>query len=248
MFGYTLLFKLGKKHNPEISSEVYPQIFITCYISGYFGARLLSIIIEEAPQSEIAVGLGFYVTRLFTWGPMTFYGGALLAGLFGMIYIKVKNLPMAHLLDLALPSGFLALCFGRIGCFLNGDDYGIPVQFSPGTEPPFWSVRFTNLGDQIYRWPVQLIESGAVFLVIIGLIIFFKPLQKTFRPGIIAYLMTLGYSNIRLFDEFLRDDFRGSILAPWLSTSQFISLILLTVCLLFSPYFFKSAAYETKPI
>ncbi len=226
---------LGKKHCKDIPQEIYPPLFVSCYISGYFGSRLLSIVIEEAPQSETAVNLGFYLSRLFSWGPMTFYGGALAAAFVGVAYLKFKSLPIAPLLDIIVPSGFLALAIGRIGCFLNGDDYGIPVRIPEGGVAPFWSVRFPNLGDNIYRWPVQLIETGCVLLGILGLMIYFKLLQKTFRPGIVAYLMTVLYANIRLFDEFLRDDFRGSVLTAWLSTSQFISIVILVFCLAISP-------------
>lgn len=223
----------------QLSTEILGPLFTLCYLAGYFGARLLSILIEEPARKSVWEIL----SGLLTLGPMTFYGGALASGLVGWIFLSIKKVPIGITLDLAIPSGLIGLSFGRIGCFLNGDDYGKAAFFGSGS-PPFWAVKFPALGDGIYRWPVQLMESAAVLLVVMTLFAKYRSLRQNFRPGIVAYLGIVLYANIRMADEFLRDDFRGFVFGTYLSTSQFISLIILAMALMLSPFFLKSNRFE----
>jgi len=231
LFAYQLLIKLALQHEPTIPPVFFTKLFVTTYIWGYVGARLLSILIEEQQVFDNAATwtqkfLAF-MERMFSFGPMTFYGGAILAILFGWLLTLRTGYPVNRIFDLAIPAGFFGLVFGRIGCFLNGDDYGKEIQLSAGEPHPFWAIRFPNLGDDIYRWPVQIIESFLVLSLVVFVVIAFKKFRQSFGAGSIAFFTMMGYANIRLFTEFLRDDFRGTILFSWLSTSQFISIIIL---------------------
>ena len=223
---FIFLSRLSIKHCPEIPSNDIVTLFVVCYVSGYFGARLLSILIEE-PGVE---GTKSTLSALFKIGPMTFYGGGIAAFLAGWIVIKAKGLPFAKLFDCAIPSGLLALALGRIGCFLNGDDFGKAVPIDPIGKVPMWAVTFPNLEDHIARYPVQLVEASIALgcAILFGLRI--KSLNKSFFPGIAGLLGLITYANFRFFLEFFRDDFRGSVLGSWLSTSQFISIMILLIC------------------
>lgn len=225
---FIFLSRLSRKHCPEVQSNDIATLFAVCYVCGYFGARLLSILIEE-PEVE---GPNAILSALFKLGPMTFYGGGISAFLAGWIMIRAKGLPFAKLFDCAIPSGLFALALGRVGCFLNGDDFGTAVPIEPFGKAPMWAVTFPNLGDNIARYPVQLAEASIALVCAIFFGLRIKSLHQSFFPGIAGLLGLITYANFRFFLEFFRDDFRGSVMGSWISTSQFISIMILLVCAL----------------
>lgn len=232
---FVVLLQLGRRYHPEVEERALSRLFIVCYIGGYFGARWLSIVVEE----EESKGFAATVAALFTFGGMTFYGGALLAFGAGLIYCRVARLPLATIIDIGLPAGFVALSLGRIGCFLNGDDYGLPVPLAAGQKAPFWAVTFPNLKDGLARYPVQLYEAISVGALATALIIFYPKIRAAFRPGAVGFFAIIGYAHLRFALEFLRGDFRGSVLVNWLSTSQFISICVLAVAGASMPFWWK---------
>ena len=237
---FIFLSRLSIKHCPEVRPNDIVTLFVVCYVCGYFGARLLSILIEE-PGVD---GTKSILSALFKLGPMTFYGGGIAAFLAGWIVIRAKGLPFAKLFDCAIPSGLLALSLGRIGCFLNGDDFGKAVPIDPFGKVPIWAVTFPNLEDHIARYPVQLAEASFALGCAVFLGLRIKSLRQSFCPGIAGLLGLIAYANFRFFLEFLRDDFRGSILGSWLSTSQFISIMILLISALTLPFWVKASRSE----
>jgi len=232
---FSLLVYLARLHAPDISQQDLSRLFALSYVAGYLGARLLSILIEEPEVS----GINATLAALLRFGPMTFYGGAIGAFVFGGSYIFSRRLPFAALMDLAIPAGLLALAIGRIGCFLNGDDYGKAAPLASGGSPPVWAVAFPNLGDGVARYPVQLMESAMVAFLVLSLCLGFSSIRRLGRSGLIGYLGIIGYANLRFGLEFLRDDFRGFAFGTWLSTSQFISLMVLALCGLSMPLWLR---------
>jgi len=220
-----LFFSLAKLDVPGVAWPQLSRIFAICYVAGYFGARLLSIIIEE-PE---VIGIQDTLTAMIRFGPMTFYGGALASAFCGGIYAAKHRLPLARLFDCAIPAGLLALSVGRVGCFLNGDDFGKAVPVPNDQVPPFWAVTFPNLGDNIARYPVQLIEAVLSLALCLACVTMLRRNLHREKGGIIAVFGVCGYAITRFFLEFIRDDYRGTI--PWtqLSTSQGISLVLMIV-------------------
>ena len=221
--GYGLLLYLGRFSSSVLSKEDLSSLFVVCYAAGYFGARFLSILVEE-PQ---VTGLENFLTAMFRFGPMTFYGGGIAAFLAGTLYCYFSKLRFADCLDIGMIAGFVALAVGRIGCFLNGDDYGKPVSMGVWGQKPIWAVVFPALGDGIPRWPVQLMESIAVFLMVGCLMWAYQRTVLKPRPGMIGFLSIVLYADLRFTLEFLRDDFRGFAFGTWLSTSQFIAILTL---------------------
>lgn len=156
---------------------------------------------------------------------MVFYGG-LIGGCLGAIaYAKCFNVNAVPNAEAIIPCIPLFHCFGRIGCFLGGCCYGIEY------DGPF-SVTFTQaIGgpNGVPLLPIQLIEAGA------NLITFFvlMALLKRFKRPLQDFGLYLAiYSVERLIFEFFRGDIvRGSFLS--LSTSQWLSLIILPIGLYF---------------
>jgi phosphatidylglycerol:prolipoprotein diacylglycerol transferase len=123
-------------------------------IGGVLGAKIYFLIDHWAetladPQGTILSGAG-----------LTFYGG-LMGGALGVFLVARHNrIPISRLSDVAGPMIALGYAIGRIGCFLNGDDYGgacdLPwcMSFPKGTPPILETVH-----------PTQLYETFASFAI-----------------------------------------------------------------------------------
>ncbi|MEZ4743095.1 MAG: prolipoprotein diacylglyceryl transferase [Bdellovibrionota bacterium] len=239
---YYLMIFLAKKHYSEfLKTENLSRLFVVCYISGYFGARLLSIFIDEPHLHTFSERL----FALFSFGPMTFYGGFIAASICGAIYIVIRGISLRIVLDVAMPAGLLALAIGRIGCFLNGDDFGKPVSLMAGEIPPWWSVSFPNLEDGIYRYPVQLMSTVFVGLFVILICWKYNFLKKRFFFGAIGCFCAVGYALLRFVLEYFRGDPRGWFIENLISPSQFISLLVFIVSI-FYLFFLKMKSRQVE--
>ena len=156
-----------------------------------------------------------------TFGGMVFYGG-LFGALAAMpIYAKFIKRDLADIVRLAVPVFPLAHAIMRLGCFAAGCCYGI-VHDTLGIA----FARSASAPNGIPFLPVQLIES-AMNLLIFAVIWQFT--KKERRPVHILCLYGLSYAVGRFALEFLRgDEIRGMVF--FLSTSQFISVLVVIVC------------------
>ena len=68
-------------------------------------------------------------------GGLVFYGGLIGATLAGVLYARLKKLPLWKMADILAPSIALGYVFGRIGCLLNGCCYGRACGLP-------WAIRF----------------------------------------------------------------------------------------------------------
>jgi len=157
------------------------------------------------------------------FGGMVFYGG-LFGALAAMpIYAKFIKRDLADIVRLAVPVFPLAHAIMRLGCFAAGCCHGI-VHYTLG-------IAFTHslsAPNGIPFLPVQLIES-AMNLVIFAVVWWFT--KKERRAVHVVSLYGLMYAVGRFVLEFLRGDAaRGSVF--FLSTSQFISLLVVIACVI----------------
>ncbi len=153
------------------------------------------------------------------FGGAVFYGGmyGLLAGLW-IFFRKSKKTTLKPrefwpIVALGIP---LFHGFGRIGCFLGGCCYGVPME--GGVTYHHALVAEAN---GVARFPIQLVESGLNFGLAFVLYRLYQkePMRKHLLP---IYLATYGV--IRFTDEFFRGDtFRG--IYGGISTSQIIALL-----------------------
>lgn len=185
------------------------------YIAGYLGARGLHLFVVD--------GIGALFPGLFELGGMVLYGGILGGGIAGWVYLAKKNVNWGHCLDCIVPAVLVGIALGRIGCFLNGDDYGVSVS----ENLAYLGVANPILGDGILRHPVQLYEALACLVAAIASFSIVK--WQLWKPGQVALWGTLYYCLLRFFDEYLRGDPRGWIFDSHLSTSQGISLLMALV-------------------
>ena len=198
-------------------------LFIILYLSCFIGARLTSFISEQGG------GLS-NIQDLFSIGPLTLYGGALLAIPIGIIYSFKNKLDAPTLADSIALCTLVGLFFGRIGCFLNGCDYGKIIDSS---YFQWMGVNFPTAEG--LRYPTQLIESFSC-IIAFCIIYIHRAKLKGITSGIITGVVSIFYGVERFFNELLRDDPRAWIIDGAVSFSQFISILLICFGLVFLYY------------
>lgn len=188
-----------------------------CLLVGFAGARLLFII------TQYSSFLADPISVFKIWeGGLVFYGAPLVAVPFGIWYARKHRLPLWKTMDVLFPGLVLGHAIGRFGCLAAGCCYGRP------TEMP-WGVRLTSdLVEPAFRGiplhPTQLYESGALFILLAGLLWVFK---RRIFDGQVALTYFMAYPVIRSIVEMYRGDtVRGFIIPDILSTSQFISALM----------------------
>lgn len=219
-----LLFfvNIGPRIYPDLSSHALSRVFFFAYLGGYIGARAFSVVVEEQPASLMDL-----VTSLFSIGAMTFFGGGIGAFVFGYAAVRKLRLPVQKTLDLGITAGLIGLAVGRIGCFLNGDDYGKGVPFE--SQSSWWAVTFPALHDNVPRYPVQLVES--LFAIFLACLLVFCTKKLRTPSGYAGILGIFFYSVFRLFIEFYRGDDRGWVVQDLISPSQLVSMVLIAICI-----------------
>ena len=193
-------------------------------ISALVGAKALLLVVEwktftSNPRELLSLAQSGGV----------FYGGLILAVVVALWYLWRHRMPVWTVCDVFAPGIALGHVIGRMGCFLAGCCWGRET-----TVP--WAVVFTdqfanaNVGTPLNRHlhPTQLYESGAELVILIGLL-WFEKKGRPF-PGRTFWSYMLVYAISRFVIEFYRGDPRGMI--SGLSTSQFISVILVPLSLI----------------
>ena len=194
-------------------------------LSAIFGSRLVYALAEDT--ALITHPLDFFKI----WeGGLVFYGGLIAAVLTSGFYLWKHQLNFWKVSDIFVPGVALGHAFGRIGCFMAGCCYGKPVL-----DHPWWAIIFPENPDSLAPsglalYPTQLLESGAEF-ILFGILVYASR-QKKFDGQILLMYLIL-YSIVRSVLEIFRGDLsRGFVFNSPLSTSQFISLILVIVSII----------------
>ncbi len=159
-----------------------------------------------------------------------FYGS--LVGVFIAIVLlnwNKRDSLKADLAALAIAST-AGMFLGKIGCFLAGCCYGYPTESKLG-------VLFNNQNTFAYnpsqpRFPIQLADSLINLSLFILLIILFQKNQK--NKTVVFVVFIIVYASARFLTEFYRADIsRGFIFSDVLSLSQFYSLLILILTLVY---------------
>lgn len=201
-------------------------VFATCAFSGAMaGALLLYLIVTYTPAQLWELIRSGRIWKGEGTG-LVFYGG--LIGAFpGVLLAKVltrdKLLPYVPSMLPCVPLGH---AFGRVGCLLAGCCYGIP---SDSVFAVTYHHPLTGAPTDVPLFPVQGLESLVLLTIFLILVLYTR---KEREPLHVAALYLTLYAVCRFCMEFLRyDAIRGKV--GVLSTSQFISVVLFLVGVLF---------------
>ena len=140
---------LIKKGEDRVLADV---LMIGSIIGGLGGAKIL-FIFQNATFAEVFADPMRYLSSGYT-----FLGGFIGALICIYIISLYKKISFWHLTDLCSAPLIMAYAIGRIGCFLVGDDYGIPsdlpwaVAFPKGSPPTIQEVHPTQLYDSIFMF------------------------------------------------------------------------------------------------
>ena len=209
------------------------DIIFRAAIGGILGAKFYYLI-ENIPTGQAANninGLINIIAGIFTlngeriaFGIQNFGAGLVfLGGLVGGMaavswYIYRKNLNWFKIADLAAPFLVLGHGIGRIGCFLVGDDYGIPTNLP-------WAIAFPNglPPTNIAVHPTQLYEMSAYFIIFFYLR--YRKRNQTFSGEIIFEYLFLGGLS-RFMVEFIRTNTKYIF---GLSGAQYLSILMMAI-------------------
>ncbi|MBE5926249.1 MAG: prolipoprotein diacylglyceryl transferase [Lachnospiraceae bacterium] len=156
-----------------------------------------------------------------------FYGGLLGGLLMIFLYCIQSDLNFLEFTNVVVPVIPFIHGMGRIGCFMGGCCYGI--EYDGPFSITFPENEFVHSVSGVPRFPVQILECIINMIIFVILYTLAKKRQK---PGFMLGIYFISYSVVRFSIEFLRGDIeRGFFLG--VSTSQWISLILIPVGLYF---------------
>lgn len=229
--GLALTAMLSRRYGLRVEDGVY--LFTMASLGAVIGAKLLYFL-TVLPTLLADLPLLFTSPETFgakyLAGGMVFYGG-----LFGFLLVALRTAKAygddrGEAALTILPGALLLAACGRIGCFLVGCCYGEPTGIPIGIV--FSDSPFAPAGTPLF--PTQLTEVG--FDLLLGVIILLAGIwaepstrHQTGLRMLTGYLV--AYAVFRFFLEFFRGDTERGILLG-LSTSQWISLILITALVL----------------
>ena len=173
----------GKGIDPELGSN----LLIWVMLCGVFGAKLYF-----ATDMSFRGQEGFW-SYFFRRDGITWYGGLMGGMAGGAIASRIYKIKLRDLMNAAAYSVAIGQSFGRMGCFLVGDDYGeasnLPwaVAFPMGAPPVDYPVH-----------PTQLYEIA--WLLPVALVLYLRRNKSPFLFG--EYLAANGFG--RIFIEMLR--------------------------------------------
>jgi phosphatidylglycerol:prolipoprotein diacylglycerol transferase len=216
-----LFISISQNYTDKLKSLLL--VFCTS-ISAFFGARILHVLVErpELLRNKMAIFTHF--------DGMTYNGSLLLGGvtLYLCIIFLFRPDKRKRYWEMAAITAALSYSLMRLGCFSAGCCWGKP-------SATVWAVKYFN--SQAMPWhgipvhPVQLYESFLAFVIFI-ILVFIKFKNKTFQLSLFQIFLLL-YSFERFFTEFFRgDSYRGTDVAFHLSTSQLVSIGIITIIVL----------------
>jgi len=169
MAGWAIQLDLRQR---GLDEDYAADIVIAGVIGGLVGAKLWYVFLTGEPEA------------LFRRGGFVWYGGFLGAVAAILLNGWRRKVPPRFTMEICAAPLALGYALGRVGCFLVGDDYGIPshlpwaVKFPAGLPPTTVSnlqgmgVHFPPGADPmqvVAVHPTQVYETTAMFLVFLWL-------------------------------------------------------------------------------
>lgn len=187
------------KFYPEISEDDFFNLSFILIIFGVIGARLYYCLLTLPYYLENPTEI-FFIRQ----GGMAIHGALLGGFLGGLIYLRLKKLPILKLCDLFAYGLILGQAIGRWGNFFNSEAFGKPTEifcklFIPISHRP---LQYINCE---YFHPTFLYESLLNILIFLILFFVIRKLVKGFSGIVFASYLIL-YSIARIVVENLRLD------------------------------------------
>lgn len=185
--------------------DVVPGLLLTV-AAAYLGARLHGAILAPGfPPNPLL--------ELLRPGGLSFFGGLISGSLAVLGYLRWKRLPLGAVLDGLAPLGPVLYAMFRLGCWLNGDDYGPPTSLP-------WGMRFPA-GSPPAPEPVHPTQLYEILLMLPVFLWLRAPRRAELPAGARIFALCLLMGAERFLAEIWRLGPRG---AAGLSPSQWLAL------------------------
>lgn len=218
LFWYFFLRWLGKTQKFSIYPKV--QWILTDWLDDMLLIALIGVIVGGRLGHVFLYDWWYYRQHLgeiiqIRQGGMSFVGGFLGVLVGGLIFARIKKVPVKEIFlmaDIILCIVPLWILLWRIGNYLNQELWGKPlIEISSKSTEILKSLHLTRVYDQVdslERVNTNFIQAGAegLFLLLISWsVMFWQYLRWKIHPGLITWLFLMGYGTVRFFVEFLKD-------------------------------------------
>jgi len=252
LFGYGLMLCIGfmtatflasrRAKTVGLNPDVIWDLMMWLMIPGVIGARIIYLLQNGGRVYAGKSGVEALQATIALWdGGIVFYGG-IIGGVIGLlIFCRRNQIRPLQLGDVIMPSLFVGLGFGRIGCFLYGCCFGGACTLPWAVQFPPDSMTYSVLSQRgaefltpdktatIALHPTQIYSSILAFLLAGFLMWFFK--RRPFEGAVLS-LGWILYPINRFALEVIRDDEPGRM-GTGLTFSQLMSIVLfVSGCLL----------------
>lgn len=178
------LYKIAKKQNYR--TDFIFDLIVFSLFGGIIGSRILYIILYHNQFAS-------FKEMLYIWnGGLVSFGGIIGGLAVAYFLLRSKKESFVKWFDLGIIALMIGWAFGRIGCLLNGDSYGII------------SLSKINIWGRI---PTQLFESIWSLLIAVLCYLTLRFQEKWRLPDGVIFLEGIGlYSLGRFVVDFWRDE------------------------------------------
>jgi len=261
IFGYGMMVLVGflsglwlarlRAKRIGLDPEVLSDMSFWLLLSGVAGARLAHLgQYWRVTYAQCHSLLSYLVATVdLTKGGLVLIGG-LVGGCIGFfLFCRSRKLPALLIVDVIMPSVFLGIGFGRIGCLLNGCCFGDPCDLPWAIQFPKGSVPWMELAERgllkpdannvmpaftMPLHPTQIYSSIDGFMLCT---ILWNLYPLRIRNGQLLAIGCMMYSVTRFLIEIIRNDEPGRFgtsltISQWYSMGIFVIGTTLLVWLL----------------
>lgn len=218
------------------------EMAVWMVLSGVVGARLFHLIQYREHVYRNCETLADYIKAsvMLPDGGLVLYGGIILAGATYFVMCRRHKIDPLKFGDAVVPTVFVGIAFGRLGCFLNGCCYGNACELPWAVQFPRGSVPWNALVERGFLLPetaqTMSLHPTQLYSAINGIVLaLIMVAYYRYRKGdgsVVALAMML-YPLSRIGLEILRNDELGQ-LGTGLTISQLVSLGVLVAGMLLS--------------
>jgi len=137
-----------------LDPDLATTLLVYVMLGGIAGSKLYF-----AVDVHLRTGLPF-TQLLFARDGITWYGGLLMGIAAGAIGCRIHGVSILKVMNCTAVGVAVGQALGRVGCFLVGDDYGMPtdlpwgIAFPDGAPPTLAAVHPTQLYEILWLLPV----------------------------------------------------------------------------------------------
>jgi len=213
-----------RRAGPVVTQAAAIRCALGAFVSGMVGARAFYLLFASASGADVGLAGWVSTTGTASWG-------AYIGAVGGILLLRDRVVPPLAYLDAAASCAPLGIVLGRIGCFLNGDDFGRitdvawAVRYPPGSfayQAHLADGLISNqAGLSLPTHPLQLYLGALALLTFVVVSAVYRRRDLPAGTTLAAFLLLDGCG--RFFLEFLRAPAAGGSDAG-LSLSQVMAL------------------------